>query len=254
MVCSMDRMQRRRGTPAGLQGGIRFAVMLVMIAVLSALTAPSAQSQPIQSERDQIISAQRILGALGYDLGAADGRIGPRTRAAIEAFQRAYNLPLTRELDALTLNALGLGPLETPQTQKPPPMAPVRPWRVVLAYLRYFDTQPARLLQYVTERFRQGMQPRDWITHTANTLAEQNFTRLSWQIERVEPSLTDAGSQANIHVHSRVRISGQEIARREVFTVVRADQEEWLIDSWRSEVIPPTPQSPPSGHSNRNGG
>ncbi|MDH3599776.1 MAG: peptidoglycan-binding protein, partial [Candidatus Tectomicrobia bacterium] len=161
--------------------------------------------------------------------------------AAIEAFQRAYNLPLTQELDASTLNALGLGPLEAPQTQASPPLAPVRPWRVVLTYLRYFDTQPARLLPYVTEHFRQGMPPRDWITHTANTLAEQQFTRLSWQIERVEPSLTDSGSQAHIHVHSRVRISGQEIERREIFTVVRADQTEWLIDSWRSEVVSPKP-------------
>jgi hypothetical protein len=241
MVCSMDRMPRQKDTPAGLQGGIRFAMIIVIMAMLSGLTILSAQSQPPQSQMEQIISAQRLLGALGYDAGAADGQIGPRTRAAIEAFQRAYNLPLTQELDALTLNALGLGPLETPQTQAPPPLAPVRPWRVVLTYLRYFDTQPARLLPYVTDHFRQGMPPHDWISHTANTLAEQQFSRLSWQIERVEPSLTDSGSQADIHVHSRVRISGQEIARREIFTVVRAEQAEWLIDSWRSEILSPKP-------------
>jgi hypothetical protein len=231
-------------------------MMIAMMAVLAALAASSAQSQPPQSQPDQIISAQRILSALGYDAGSPDGKIGPLTRQAIETFQRVYNLPLTRELDALTLNALGLGPIEVPQTQTlpPPPLAPVRPWRVVLAYLRYFDTQPARLLQYVTERVRQGMQPHDWITQTVNTLAEQNFTRLSWQIERVEPSLTDPGAQANIHVRSRVRISGQEIARREIFTVVRADQEEWLIDSWRSEVLSPEPQQPQSALPNRQGG
>jgi hypothetical protein len=206
------------------------------------LTIPSAQSQPTQSQPEQISLAQRVLGALGYDAGDPDGQLGPRTRAAIEAFQRAYNLPLTQELDALTLNALGLGPVETPQTQAPPPLlAPVRPWRVVLAYLRYFDTQPARLLQYVTDHFRQGMPPHDWIAYTANTLAEQQFSRLSWQIERVEPSLTDSGSQADIHVHSRVRISGQEIDRREIFTVVRAEQADWLIDSWRSEITSPKP-------------
>jgi hypothetical protein len=85
------------------------------------------------------------------------------------------------------------------------------------------------------------MAPHDWITLTAHTLEEQQFSRLSWQIERVEPSLTDAGSQADIHVHSRVRISGQEIARHEIFTVVRAEQAEWLIDNWRSEIIAPKP-------------
>jgi Putative peptidoglycan binding domain len=241
MVCSMDRMQRQKNTPTELQGGIRFAMIIVIMAIVSDLTILSAQTQSPQPQTEQIISAQRILGALGYDAGAADGQIGSRTRAAIVAFQRAYNLPLTQELDALTLNALGLGPVETPQTQAPPPLAPVRPWRVVLTYLRYFDTQPARLLQYVTDHFRQGMSPHDWITHTAHTLEEQQFSRLSWQIERVEPSLTDAGSQADIHVHSRVRISGREIARREIFTVVRAEQAEWLIDNWRSEIISPKP-------------
>jgi Putative peptidoglycan binding domain len=241
MVCNMDRMQRQKDTPAGLQSGIRFTMIIVIMALVSGLTIPSAQSQPPQPQMELIISAQRILSALGYDAGAADGQIGPRTRAAITAFQRAHNLPLTQEFDALTLNALGLGPVETPQTQAPPPLTPVRPWRVVLTYLRYFDTQPARLLQYVTDHFRQGMPPHDWISHTAHTLEEQQFRRLSWQIERVEPSLTDVGSQADVHVHSRVRISGQEITRREIFTVVRAEQAEWLIDSWRSEIIPPKP-------------
>ena len=241
MVCSMDRMQRQKDTPAGLQSGIRFAMIIVIMAMVSELTILSAQTQSPQPQTEQIISAQRILSALGYDAGAADGQIGPRTRVAITAFQRAHNLPLTQELDALTLNALGLGPVETPQTQAPPPLAPVRPWRVVLTYLRYFDTQPARLLQYVTDHFRQGMSPHDWISHTAHTLEEQQFSRLSWQIERVEPSLADAGSQADVHVHSRVRISGREITRREIFTVVRAEQAEWLIDNWRSEIISPKP-------------
>jgi hypothetical protein len=246
MVCNMDRMQRQKGALASLPGAVRFAMIVVLMAMVSSLTAPSVYSQPPQSPTDQIISAQRILGALGYDAGAADGQIGPRTRTAIEAFQRAYNLPLTQEFDALTLNALGLGSLEAPQTQATPPLVSVRPWRVVLAYLRYFDTQPARLLPYVTDHFRQGMPPHDWITYTANTLAEQRFSRLSWQIERVEPSPTDSGSQANIHVYSRVRLSGEEIARREIFTVVQADQSEWLIDSWRSEVVPPPPEPPRS--------
>jgi len=234
-------MPRQKHTPAGLQGGIRFAMIIVIMALVSDLTISSAQTQPPQSPLEHIIAAQRMLGALGYDTGAADGQIGPRTRTAIAAFQRAYNLPVTQELDTLTLNGLGRGPIEAPQTQAPPPLAPFRPWRVVLTYLRYFDTQPARLLPYVTDHFRQSMAPHDWITLTAHTLEEQQFSRLSWQIERVEPSLTDAGSQADIHVHSRVRISGQEIARREIFTVVRAEQAEWLIDSWRSEIISPKP-------------
>ena len=39
-----------------------------------------------------LASIQRRLAELGYDPGPADGRAGPRTRAAIQAFQRARGL------------------------------------------------------------------------------------------------------------------------------------------------------------------
>jgi S1-C subfamily serine protease len=51
-------------------------------------------------------AVQRALGALGYDTGGADGQIGPRTQAAIAAFQRDRNLPATGLLDGETLAAL----------------------------------------------------------------------------------------------------------------------------------------------------
>jgi peptidoglycan hydrolase-like protein with peptidoglycan-binding domain len=45
--------------------------------------------------RDEIAEIQKLLGTLGYDPGTADGQPGPRTRAAIEAFQNDTGLPVT---------------------------------------------------------------------------------------------------------------------------------------------------------------
>jgi peptidoglycan hydrolase-like protein with peptidoglycan-binding domain len=45
--------------------------------------------------RDEIAAIQELLGALGYDLGTADGLPGPNTRTAIETFQKDNGLPVT---------------------------------------------------------------------------------------------------------------------------------------------------------------
>lgn len=51
--------------------------------------------------------AQLVLEALGYELGRIDGIIGAKSRAAIKAFQRDYELDVTGELDEYTQAALG---------------------------------------------------------------------------------------------------------------------------------------------------
>jgi hypothetical protein len=148
-------------------------------------------------------------------------------------------LPSTGVLDAQTLDALGL---MTPVTHfenlplQPPPAAP---WRTVLTYLRYYDTQPARLLQVITEHFRDGLTPQQWLQQTSDTLTAQAFSRLSWQIEWVEIEEEEAheATHATVYVQSRVRIAGQEVTRQEVFSLLRSDAAEWLIDAWHSEPL-----------------
>jgi lytic murein transglycosylase len=49
---------------------------------------------------------QERLGARGFDAGAPDGLIGPRTRAAIEAFQASAGLPVNGRAGARVLGAL----------------------------------------------------------------------------------------------------------------------------------------------------
>jgi hypothetical protein len=189
------------------------------------------------------MQAQQKLSVLGYDPGTVDGVLGPRTRQALQAFQQDHDLPSTGTLDAQTLEALGL---MTPTTHfehlplQPPPAAP---WRAVLTYLRYYDTQPARLLQVVTEHFRNGLTPQQWLKQTADTLTVQAFSRLSWQIERVEMEGHEA-TYATVYVQSRVRIAGEEITRQEIFSLLHGGESgeaEWLIDAWHSEPLPAEP-------------
>ena len=55
-----------------------------------------------------MVAVQRALKDKGYRPGAADGVIGPRTRAALREFQKAAGLEVTGRLDRSTLAELGL--------------------------------------------------------------------------------------------------------------------------------------------------
>lgn len=58
---------------------------------------------PVEHTPDNGVSGmQARLRNLGYDVGNVDGIAGPRTRAALEQFQREAELPVTGALDAPT--------------------------------------------------------------------------------------------------------------------------------------------------------
>jgi peptidoglycan hydrolase-like protein with peptidoglycan-binding domain len=59
---------------------------------------------------------QRRLAAAGFDPGGADGKFGPRTAAALTAFQRAHGLDPTGRTDLETATAL----LDAPAPSTPP--------------------------------------------------------------------------------------------------------------------------------------
>ena len=61
-----------------------------------------AAAAPSMSVHD----AQHRLNQLGYNAGPADGVMGPATRAALLAFQRAESLPATGRVDRATIAAL----------------------------------------------------------------------------------------------------------------------------------------------------
>ncbi|MEL7138153.1 MAG: peptidoglycan-binding domain-containing protein, partial [Pseudomonadota bacterium] len=58
------------------------------------------------ADRAAIAEVQASLAALGYDPGPADGLPGPRTTAAIEAWQRDRGHAVTGKPDAATIAAL----------------------------------------------------------------------------------------------------------------------------------------------------
>lgn len=69
-------------------------------------SAPALLSvTPLPTKQD-VIAAQEALTQLRFGTLEADGAMGPSTRQAIEEFQRVVGLPVTGELQPLTLTTL----------------------------------------------------------------------------------------------------------------------------------------------------
>jgi hypothetical protein len=75
------------------------ALVLVFILVGGTSSAMAAYDAGVET-------AQKQLHRAGYDPGPVDGLIGPLTRGAIRAFQRANTLPVNGRLDKATRRAL----------------------------------------------------------------------------------------------------------------------------------------------------
>lgn len=58
--------------------------------------------------KQQVKTMQEALKGKGYDPGAIDGAMGPRTSAALREFQQAEGLRVTGRLDAETRSKLGI--------------------------------------------------------------------------------------------------------------------------------------------------
>ena len=57
---------------------------------------------------EKVKAAQQALKDKGYDAGTVDGRMGPKTQAALRDFQKAQGMELTGDLDPKTTQALGM--------------------------------------------------------------------------------------------------------------------------------------------------
>ena len=105
--------ERSSGVPGG-SGAERFGASEATGPARSRASDNRPASVPFSADRtlttapgppdaERIRGVQRALARLGYDPGSADGLMGPRTRAAIRAFQSASGLSadgrLTPELE-----------------------------------------------------------------------------------------------------------------------------------------------------------
>jgi peptidoglycan hydrolase-like protein with peptidoglycan-binding domain len=94
-----------------------FAVVLALMLGCGGLgtrptVGPAAETKSTATtdhvDRD-LMQVQRRLKELGHDPGPIDGQLGPKTQAALKAFQTDYGLVATGDIDAETRAALGLG-------------------------------------------------------------------------------------------------------------------------------------------------
>ncbi len=93
---AIRNFQRSRGLPAD---GYASEALLTRVQQAATGTEPLG--------RGQIAAIQNALNARGFDAGVADGVAGPRTRAAIAAFQRAYGYQVDGQASVGLLGALG---------------------------------------------------------------------------------------------------------------------------------------------------
>jgi peptidoglycan hydrolase-like protein with peptidoglycan-binding domain len=70
------------------------------------LGAPGAGALNLTEE--QIRQVQIVLNEKGFNIGQPDGRLGPRTREALMAFQRQQGFQASGRIDNQTVTALGL--------------------------------------------------------------------------------------------------------------------------------------------------
>jgi len=71
--------------------------------------AQSSQSSQTSQSPDTVKQAQEKLSAAGMDSGPADGKLGPKTQAAVKEFQQSKGIQASGKLDQKTLAALGVG-------------------------------------------------------------------------------------------------------------------------------------------------
>lgn len=86
--------------------------------------ASIAMSRSLQA--DEVREAQVILKSLGFDLGEADGLIGPNTIAAVKRYEATRNWPVSGAVDLRLLESLRSGKTSAAPVAAPPKPAAVK--------------------------------------------------------------------------------------------------------------------------------
>lgn len=114
LTAKPELLERTESTPGGTRVTTPAAppaaapAMAPPAAAPTAVRAVTAPSEPVELNASTIARVQARLNDLGFQVGAADGIAGNRTRQAIRQFQQSKGLAVTGELDGKTLSALGI--------------------------------------------------------------------------------------------------------------------------------------------------
>lgn len=83
----------------------------IAMAAVAALSSPAFASGRQQAHEAAPAQRAKLVTSVQAELGVepADGKMGPRTHAALRKFQRAKGLDANGQLDTATVTALGLG-------------------------------------------------------------------------------------------------------------------------------------------------
>lgn len=76
-----------------------------------------------KAQAADVRGAQQALRDKGHDPGPIDGVKGPKTTAAVRAFQKAQGMPDNGDLDAATMEKLGMQPSASPATDAKKPQS-----------------------------------------------------------------------------------------------------------------------------------
>lgn len=68
----------------------------------------SHATQPLKLNKTEVIALQDALAKAGYYKEKSTGNLGPKTRKALEEYQKANNLKVTGKPNEETLNKLGI--------------------------------------------------------------------------------------------------------------------------------------------------
>jgi peptidoglycan hydrolase-like protein with peptidoglycan-binding domain len=69
--------------------------------------ASAALGHPTMGD-EQVKAVQQALKDNGLDPGTVDGRMGPKTQAALRDFQKAHGMDATGRIDMKTMQSLGV--------------------------------------------------------------------------------------------------------------------------------------------------
>jgi peptidoglycan hydrolase-like protein with peptidoglycan-binding domain len=137
-----------------------------------AAEAPKAEP-PATPDRAVVLTAQRLLSDLGYDVGGIDGRVGSRTRAAIKSFRERtgvgseeINAGLVIALEAAALSGQ-TSPAATTRVEPRPPRA------TETTALSNADTRTAESATPAPRRATEPMRQPDTAPSTASLNREQ---------------------------------------------------------------------------------